>query len=51
MFGQISWFKADSKYLYVKLKVLKKHYNSHFRLAQKITTGETDMKLGMRLKK
>ena len=49
-FGRLSMSKNDSKYLDVKLKVSKKNDNKEFRLVQKLTMGEADFNLVMRLR-
>ena len=41
-FGQFSWFKNDSNYFDVNLKVFKKDDNKEFRLVQNLTMGEAD---------
>ena len=48
-FGRFSWFKNDSNYLDVKLKVFKKDDNKEFRLVQNLTMGEADFNQIMRL--
>ena len=41
-FGQFSWFKKDSNYLDIKLKVFKReNKNAEFRLRQNLSMGET----------
>ena len=49
-FGQISGIKSDSKYLDLKLNVLKENVNKEFRLIQKHTMGEADFNQFMRLR-
>ena len=46
----VFWFKNDSKYLDVKLKVFKKDYNKEFRLVQNLTAGDADFNEFMRLR-
>ena len=42
-FGRFSWFKKDSNYLDIKLKVFKREdKNADFRLRQKLSTEEVD---------
>ena len=42
-FARLSWTKNDSKYLDIKLKVLKREEkNAEFRLRQNLSMGETD---------
>ena len=41
--GRFSWFKNDSNYLDIKLKVFKREdKNSEFRLRQNLSMGEAD---------
>ena len=49
-FRQFSWFKNDSNYLDVKLKVFRKDDKKEFRLAQNLTKGETVFNQSMRLR-
>ena len=48
--GRFSWFKNDSQYLDVKLKVFKKDDNKEFRLVENLTMGEADFNQFMRLR-
>ena len=48
--GQFSWFKIDSNYLEVKLKVFKKDYNKEFRLVQNLIMADADFDQFMRLR-
>ena len=47
-FGQFSWSRNDSKYLDVKLKLLKNDDNKEFRLVQTLKMGEADFNHFMR---
>ena len=49
-FGNFFWFKNDSNYLDVKLKILKKDDNKEFRLVQNLTMGEAVFNQLMKLK-
>ena len=49
-FGKFSWFKTDSHYLEVNLKLFKKDDNRHFRLVQNLTVGEADFSPLMQLR-
>ena len=49
-FGQFSWFKNDSNYLDVKLKVFRKDDKKEFRLVQILTMGEAGFNKFMRLR-
>ena len=48
--GSFFWFKNESNYLDVKLKVFKKDDKKELRLVQNPTTGEADFKQFMRLR-
>ena len=48
--GRFSWFKNDSNYLDVKLKVFRKNDKKEFRLVQNLTKGEADFNQFMRLR-
>ena len=48
--GRFFWSKNDSKYLDVRLKILKKNDNKEFRLVQNLTMGEADFNQFTRLK-
>ena len=49
-FGKFSWFKNDSNYLDVNLKVFRKDDKKEFRLVQNLTMGEADFNQFMRLR-
>ena len=49
-FWRISWSKKSFDYLDMKFKVFKKDENKEFRLAQNLTTGETDFNQFIRLR-
>ena len=49
-FGRFLWYKNDSNYLDVKLKVFKKDDKKEFRLVQNFTMGEADFNQFMRLR-
>ena len=49
-FGQFPWYKNDSNYLDVKLKVFKKDDNKEIRLVQNLTMGEADFNQFLRLR-
>ena len=49
-FGQFSWSTNDSRYLDVKLKVIKNVDNRDFRRVQNFTLGEADFKKFKRLR-
>ena len=49
-FGRFFWFKNDSNYLDVKLKVFRKDDKEVFRRVQNLTMGETDFNQFMRLR-
>ena len=49
-FGQLSWFKNDSNYLDVNLKVFKKDDKKEFPLVQNLTMGEADFNQFVRLR-
>ena len=49
-FGQFFWFKNDSSYLDLKLKLFKKGDNKEFRLVQILATGEADFNQFMQLR-
>ena len=49
-FGQFSWFKNDSNYLDVKLKVFRKDDNEDFRLVPNLTMGAADFNQFIRLR-
>ena len=48
-FRRFSWFKNDSSYLDVKLKVFRKDDKKKFRLVQNLTMGQADFNHFMRL--
>ena len=48
--GRFSWYKNDSNYLDVKLKVFRKVDKKEFRLVQNLTLGEADFNQFMRLR-
>ena len=49
-FGKLSWYKSDSNYLNMKLKVFKKDEKKLLRLVQNLTMGEAEFKQFMRLR-